>query len=208
MQSKTPEKEQNDLKNTEQAEIENLSEEVLQAETEIPNSKSNVEKTEIEKVASFEDKINELNNKYLYAMAELDNTRKRHIKERSDLLKYSGETIARDLLEVLDDLERAAVQPAESDSSQVLEGINLIANRMRTLFERFGIKSEDSNGQMFDPKKHEALTVAPSSKSDSGKILQQVTKCYYYKDKLLRHGQVIVGSGEGLEDQEKIDQKA
>jgi len=148
---------------------------------------------------NFEVKLNEINSKYLYAMAELDNTRKRHIKERSELLKYSGESLARDLLEVLDDLERAASQPIESESAQVLEGVNLIANRMRTLFERFGIKAEDSNGQMFDPKKHEALTVAPSSQGDAGKILQQITKCYYFKDKLLRPGQVIVGSGEGLE---------
>lgn len=149
---------------------------------------------------NLEDQLSEINTKYLYAMAELDNTRKRHIKERSELLKYAGESLARDFLEVLDDLERASTQPVTTDVTTVLEGVSLISNRMRSLFERHGIKSEDCLGKSFDPKKHEALTMSPSSVEDSGKILQQISRCYFFKDKLLRPGQVIVGSGEQSEE--------
>ncbi len=145
---------------------------------------------------SAEEQLKDINSKYLYAMAELDNTRKRHIKERSELLKYAGENLARDFLEVLDDLERAAAQPISTSSATVLEGVNLISNRMRTLFERYGIKSEECLGDVFDPKKHEAVTMSPSSAAEAGKILQQISRCYFFKDKLLRPAQVIVGSGE------------
>lgn len=145
---------------------------------------------------TLEQQLQEALSKYMYAMAELDNTRKRHAKERSELLKYAGENMARDLLEVLDDLERAASQSIDTESATILEGINLISNRMRTLFERYGVKAEDSIGSLFDPKKHEALTMIPSAPEESGKVLQQVSRCYFYKDKLLRPAQVIVGSGE------------
>ena len=155
-------------------------------------------------IKELENKVADLNSKYLYAMAELDNTRKRHLKERSDLLKYAGENMARDMLEVLDDLERAASQPETTEGSMILEGINLISNRMRALFERYGIKAEDSIGLQFDPKKHEALTMIPSALEEAGKILQQISKCYYFKDKLLRPAQVIVGSGEVQKNDEVV----
>ena len=155
-------------------------------------------------IKELENKVADLNSKYLYAMAELDNTRKRHLKERSDLLKYAGENMARDMLEVLDDLERAASQPEATEGSMILEGINLISNRMRALFERYGIKAEDSIGLQFDPKKHEALTMIPSALEEAGKILQQISKCYYFKDKLLRPAQVIVGSGEVQKNDEVV----
>ena len=158
----------------------------------VSTDKESIERTDIELAAQLED----VNSKYLYAMAEIDNTRKRHIKERSDLLKYSGENIARDLLEILDDLDRASGQSQDVPAGTVIEGIGLIANRMRSLYERHGIKSEECVGHSFDPKKHEALTMVPSSKEDSGKVLQQISKCYFFKDKLLRPGQVIVGNGE------------
>ncbi len=157
----------------------------------------------------LEQKLSDMNSKYLYAVAELDNTRKRHIKERSDLMKYAGENMARDFLEVMDDLERAANQSAETDTPTILEGINLISNRMRTLFERYGIKGEECLGESFDPKKHEALTMSPSSADDSGKIIQQISRPYYFKDKLLRPGQVIVGNGESAKTGSvSVDEKA
>lgn len=131
-------------------------------------------------------------DKYLYAMAEIDNMKKRHIKERSELIKYNGENIARDMLEVLDDLERTCEQGRDISTEVLFEGIQLISSRMKSIFERHQVKVSDDAGKPFDPSKHEALTMTPSADVSPGTILHQLKKAYYFKDKLLRPAQVVV----------------
>lgn len=162
------------------------------------------EGSSLDKISKLEQEAKESYQKYLYAMAEIDNMKKRHLKERSDLLKYNGENIARDIIEVLDDLERTSEQSEEVSSSTLLEGITLIASRMRSLLERHQIKSEDSLGAKFDPNKHEAITMSPSKDAEPGTIIHQVRKTYFFKDKLLRPAQVVVVS-EKLADNSAVD---
>jgi molecular chaperone GrpE len=140
----------------------------------------------------YQDEAKENYQKYLYAMAEIDNMKKRHIKERSELTRYNGEHIARDVLEILDDLERTCDQGSEISPEVLLEGVNLITSRMKSILERHQVKVEDSIGKMFDPQKHEALTMSPSDDSLPGTIIHQLKKAYYFKDKLLRPAQVVV----------------
>jgi len=165
------------------------------------------EGTNLDKLSKLEHEAKDSYQKYLYAMAEIDNMKKRHLKERSDLLKYSGENIARDIIEVLDDLERTSEQSEEVASSTLLEGISLITSRMRSLLERHQIKSEDSLGTKFDPNKHEAITMSPSKDAEPGTIIHQVRKTYFFKDKLLRPAQVVVVS-EKLASSEVNDSSA
>jgi molecular chaperone GrpE len=149
----------------------------------------------LEVIAKLEADLRDAQSKYLYAMAEMDNIKKRHFKERSELVKYQGESISSDLLEVLDDLERVSAVPADTNSETILEGLQLITSRMRAIFERYSIKSEECAGLRFDPAKHEALTMVNSDEIESGNIIQVIKKCYYYKDKLLRVAQVVVSNG-------------
>lgn len=166
---------------------------------ETDNSEEHLETTTsspgLEVIAKLEADLQEAQSKYLYAMAEMDNIKKRHFKERSELIKYQGESISRDLLEILDDLERVSAVAPETNSQTILEGVQLIGSRMKSIFERYSIKPEDCTGSKFDPAKHEALTMVNSDEVDSGNIIQVIKKCYYYKDKLLRVAQVVVSNG-------------
>jgi molecular chaperone GrpE len=158
------------------------------------DSEEESEDAEASELKRLEEEAKENYQKYLYAMAEIDNMKKRHIKERSELLKYNGENIARDMLEILDDLERSLEQGKEISSDVLFEGLELIASRMRNIFERHQVKVDDAIGKMFDPAIHEALTAAPSKEVVPGTVLHQLKKAYFFKDKLLRPAQVVVAS--------------
>jgi molecular chaperone GrpE len=150
--------------------------------------------TDFSMLQRLEAEAKENYQKYLYAMAEIDNMKKRHIKERSELIKYNGEHVARDLLEVLDDLERTLEQGHEISSEVLFEGVTLITSRMRSIFERHQVRAQDAVGKPFDPSVHEALTMTPSNEAAPGTILHQLKKAYFFKDKLLRPAQVVVAS--------------
>ncbi len=154
--------------------------------------KAEVPLNEMAKLAAL---LKESESRYLYAIAETDNIKKRHLKERSELIKYQGESIARDLLEILDDLERVAGVGAEASPEAMLEGITLIASRMKSIFDRYSIKGTDSIGTKFDPAIHEALTMVHSDEVPSGIIVQELKRSFTYKDKLLRPAQVVVSNG-------------
>ena len=148
-------------------------------------------------------------DKYLRAAAELDTFKRRSQKERSDLLKYGGESMARDLLEVLDNLERAinvASTAAEGSAGtgngatgsgvtggeEFISGIKMIAEQYRQMFERHGVRGESGLGKPFDPNKQEALASVPTEDKPAGEVIEEFRKTYFFKDKLLRTGQVVV----------------
>ncbi len=148
--------------------------------------------TDFSALVKLESEAKENYQKYLYAMAEIDNMKKRHIKERSELIKYNGENIARDMLEVLDDLERTLDQGEDISPEVLFEGVQLITSRMKNIFERHQVKVDDAIGKPFNPSFHEALTMTPSSDAEPGTVLHQLKKAYFFKDKLLRPAQVVV----------------
>jgi molecular chaperone GrpE len=135
-------------------------------------------------------------DKYLRMAAELDNVKRRAVKERSDLLKYSGEAMARDLLDVLDNLERAIVSAASGAGSgeEFIAGVKMIAEQFRQTFDRHGIRGESAIGQQFDPAKQEALASVPMDDKPAGEVIEEFRKTYFFKDKLLRTGQVVVAA--------------
>lgn len=158
------------------------------------NSEEGAGGDDFSQLAKLEAEAKENYQKYLYAMAEIDNMKKRHIKERSELIKYNGENIARDMLEILDDLERTLEQGSEISSEVLFEGVQLISSRMKSIFDRHQVKVHDASGKKFDPSMHEALTMTPSSDVEVGTVLHQLKKAYFLKDKLLRPAQVVVAS--------------
>ena len=134
-------------------------------------------------------------DKYLRAMADIDNLKKRFAKERSELLRYAGENIARDLLDVVDNLGRAASQDiAESGVAEFKKGVGLVLEEFVSILKRHGITTESSIGKEFDPNKHDALVSQPTSDADPGIILEELKQAYFFKDKLLRPAQVVVSA--------------
>jgi len=131
-------------------------------------------------------------DKYLRAVAELENYKKRTLKERSDLIRYAGEHLARDLVDAVDDLERAVGQGEAGNAEDIAAGVRLIRDRFVALLERHAIKGEDAVGCLFDPAKYEAIASVPSDQHEPGTVVEQLRKAYMFKDKLLRAGQVVV----------------
>ena len=133
-------------------------------------------------------------DKYLRALAEFDNYKKRTIKERAELLKYSGENLARDILIIVDDLERAlnSVSPAGEATEGFVDGIKLIAGNLLGVLKKHQIEGEESVGKPFDPQKHEAMATVPTADYEPGTIIEEITRLYLFKDRVLRIGQVVV----------------
>ncbi|MCC6932977.1 MAG: nucleotide exchange factor GrpE [Deltaproteobacteria bacterium] len=131
-------------------------------------------------------------DKYLRSVAELENYKKRAIRERSDLLKYAGENLARDILEVVDQLDIALKHEATGSIEEFVRGFEMVRDNLLNILERHQVKSEASLGVPFDPQKHEAMASVPSADYDEGMVMEVFRKPYFFKDKLLRPGQVVV----------------
>lgn len=143
-------------------------------------------------VVALKDEAQQHYDKYLRAVADLENYKRRAQKERSDLLRYAGENLARDLLEVVDNLELALNQNASASGSDILKGVEMIHKQFLSVLDRHSIKGEQAVGELFDPNKHQAVTAVPSEEYAPGTILEVFKKTYFFKDKLLRAGQVVV----------------
>ena len=130
-------------------------------------------------------------DKYIRALAEMENYKKRSLKERSDLLKYQGEKVLLDMLEIIDNLE-LAIQYAEADPGKVREGLDLIHKRFREILAKWDVKAESGLDKEFDPSKHNALSKVPVEGKKAGTVVNELKKAYFYKDKLLRPAEVVV----------------
>lgn len=141
-----------------------------------------------------DEKIRELNDKYLRLYSEFDNFRKRTIKERSDLIKTAGEDIFKSLLPVIDDFERA-IKANENieDVSAIKEGIHLIYNKLKHNVNSKGLMAFESIGQSFDADLMEAITHIPAASEDQkGKVIDEVEKGYKLGDKVIRFAKVVI----------------
>ncbi len=133
-------------------------------------------------------------DKYLRLVAEFDNFRRRSAKERIELAQTAGREVIQDLLEVLDDSDRAQKQLDSSDGKEVKEGVTLVFNKLRSLLQSKGLKPMEAIGKDFDPDLHEAITEIPApTKELKGKVVDEVVKGYYLNDKIIRHAKVVVG---------------
>lgn len=133
-------------------------------------------------------------DKYLRALADLENVKKRHAKERSDLIRYAGEHLARDLVEVLDNLELALKQKGPAVNDELLKGVDMIYKQFVSALEKHAVSSESAIGKPFDPQKHQAMTSVPSTEFEPGMVMEEYRKAYFFKDRLLRPGQVVVAA--------------
>ena len=150
------------------------------------------EESALEKV---KEELKEAGDKYLRLAAEFDNFKRRNAKERVELIQTAGRDVITDLLEVVDDNERAQKQLETSeDVQQIKEGVSLIFNKLKHKLQAKGLKPMESINKEFNPDLHEAITEIPAPSEDlKGKVLDEVVKGYYLNDKLIRHAKVVVG---------------
>jgi len=148
---------------------------------------------EIQELIKKAGEAEEWKNKCLYAAAELENFRKRSVKERSDLIKYAGKNVLYDLLEVVDNFDRAIeADKKESDPKVIVQGIEIIYKQLLKVLERYDVKPVESKEKVFDPEFHDAIQKVHTDEAKPGTIIGELQKGYIHKDKILRPASVVV----------------
>jgi molecular chaperone GrpE len=127
--------------------------------------------------------------------AEFDNYRKRVARDQQSLVARSNERLVKELLPVLDDLERALEAAAEHEEAKLEEGVRLVHRNLADLLRRAGLAEIETNGR-FDPHVHEALLSQPSEQEE-GSVLDVVQKGYKLGDHVVRPARVVVSGGDG-----------
>lgn len=175
-------------------------------ENPVPEGEEAVQQVEPERdlekeLADAQQENADLRDRMLRAAAENENFKKRMERERLAGLKYAGEVIFREMLSVVDNLERAVEQgviegaPPEKNLEALLEGVQLTLKRLVSTLEKFEVKPVESVGKPFDPQHQEALTMAESEAVPANHVISEFERGYYYKDRLLRAAKVVVSSG-------------
>ena len=156
--------------------------------------------------AELEAKFAALNDQYLRKAADFENYRKRMVKEKADAIDFANQSLLLDLIPVLDDFERAiksaaAVQNAgEGDApdyqtafKSLFEGLGMTENRLySTLENKWGLKRYLSEGEPFDPERHEALMMEKSGETAESVVKEEFVKGYLLKDRVIRTAKVKV----------------
>ncbi len=132
-------------------------------------------------------------NEYMYLRAEFENYKRNVIKERSDLVKYGTERLIRDLLEIMDNFERALQMTVSAENFQTFaQGVQMTAQELRSMLTKHGVTELKTHGEAFDPNTQEALSSEPSSEMAPGHVLRVFKKAYKLHDKIVRPAQVVV----------------
>ena len=174
------------------------------------------EKTQIdllkERLTKSEEQVKELVDRLLRLAAEFDNYKKRMAKEFGYLIKNANENLILQLLDTLDNFQRALNSaPAKggisnktsNDYENFHKGIELIYNHLKEILTKEGLKEIEALGKPFDPNFHEAVTQAESEKYDEGVIIDEIGKGYMLNDRLLRASKVVVSKGKPKEEEEE-----
>jgi molecular chaperone GrpE len=154
-----------------------------------------IEPEEERKEPTAEEKLAELQDRYLRLSAEYDNFRKRTLKEKIELQRNANEAMLLALLSVSDDFDRALQSVEEAtDIDAVREGLRLISGKFNGFLQQQGVREIEAAKKEFDTDLHEAITKIPApSKKLKGKVVDVVQKGYFLNDKVLRHAKVVIG---------------
>ena len=155
--------------------------------------------TEAEKppeLAAAEQEIERLRDENLRLVAELRNLRQRTQREKAEALKYAEADFARELLVLLDDLERAqAAAPAAENVQALAEGVRIVHEHFLKVLRDRGIQPIEALGRPFDPELHQALSQQPSAECPAGTVMQELARGYRMHGRVIRPAKVVVSSG-------------
>jgi molecular chaperone GrpE len=154
------------------------------------------------RIQELEAQLKEKDGKYLYLYAEFENFKKRTIKERSDLIKFGWESVARDLLQTVDNLERALSHIPPNTDKVLVEGLNMVLNQFKASMQKQGVQHIESLTKDFDPNLHEAVG-QEASELPTGMIVKEHARGYTLHGRLLRPAQVIVSGGQTKSEEAK-----
>lgn len=163
------------------------------ANTDNSAEEKTTELTVEEQLEAAKKEVEQYKDKYLRAVAEFDNYRKRTLKEKSELLLNGSEKAVCAFLPILDDFERAIADKTE-DVNAIKEGVQIIFNKFNKTLESLGVRKIETEGKDFDVDFHEAVAMVPGMGDDKkGKVIDCVQTGYQLNDKVIRHAKVAVG---------------
>ena len=150
--------------------------------------------TELTNEEKLQQEVEKLNDQVYRLSAEISNIQKRNAKERQDAAKYRSQSLAQNLLNVIDNLERAIASPSESEEAQNLKkGVEMVYEGFLYALKEEGIEEIDALNQPFDPTLHHAVQTVPVEEGqEADRVVQVYQKGYKLKDRVLRPAMVIV----------------
>lgn len=150
--------------------------------------------TELTNEEKLQQEVEKLNDQVYRLSAEISNIQKRNAKERQDAAKYRSQSLAQNLLNVIDNLERAITSPSESEEAQNLKkGVEMVYEGFLYALKEEGIEEIDALNQPFDPTLHHAVQTVPVEEGqEADHVVQVYQKGYKLKDRVLRPAMVIV----------------
>ena len=154
-----------------------------------------------DEVEALRQERDELRDKFMRALADAENARKRAERDRREAEQYGGSRLARDLLSVHDNLKRAldaASEEHRAAAAALIEGVELTLRELSSTLAKHGVTAvSPAIGDIFDPQLHQAMFEAPVPGTTAGQIIQVMTEGFLLHDRLLRPAQVGVSSNTG-----------
>jgi len=140
---------------------------------------------------------------YLRTLADMENLRKRTQREKEELAKFANENILREILPVIDNLERAVEHAEQAHSSEgLMEGVQMTLDQFSQVLTRFGVTPVESLGQPFDPALHQAMGQLETEDYPVNTVAQQMQKGYQLNERLLRPAMVMVAKAPEVKEPE------
>ena len=193
-------KDEKEMKPEQEILEENLNEAEIETEEPAEEQVEEVSQEEIlkAKVEELEKANAELKDQMLRRQAELENYRKRLIRDKEEAIQFSNENLIKDLLGFLDNMDRAlAVAKSTGDVNGLIEGFEMTQNQLlSTLDKNWGLKAIDAVGKEFDPSLHEACMMTVDENLDKETVLEEFQKGYTLHDRVIRPAKVKIGKPE------------
>jgi molecular chaperone GrpE len=140
-----------------------------------------------QQLAAKEQEAKENYDRYVRQIAEAENFKKRNARERDDAIRYANEMLLKDLLPIIDNLERAIAHAASVENGKPLvEGVEMVLKGFLDVLSKFGVSQIIAVGQPFDPSKHEAIAQVVSDSHDPNVVIEELHRGYMFRDRLLR----------------------
>ena len=146
-----------------------------------------------EKIETPEEQLKATQDKLLRTMAEMENQRRRHEKEKQEAFEFGGFNLAAESVSLIDNIDRAIASFKNDESlknnkdlNKIIDGIEVVKKDLISIFKKNGIESIDCINKKFDPNFHQAMLEVEDSTKDAGTVVQEIQKGYMMKDRLLR----------------------
>jgi molecular chaperone GrpE len=146
------------------------------------------------RVSDLESQLKEKEARYLYLYADFENSKKRMQKERSELVKFGWESVARDLLQVVDNLERAVTHAPANTDKTLMDGLKMVVSQFKSTLQKQGVETISALQTAFNPDLHEAISQEPSEHPE-GTVVKEHMPGYTLHGRLLRPSRVTVSGG-------------